>query len=251
MQAYLQLVLVSSAINMALLVPLFIVAYLTLKLRLSPKPLLLFAAFMMLDVALVFSHKVLPIIPGWGGWNWQGKLLEAAAPVLLALLLPAAFPAARMGLLLPEPKQRWRALPIACVLYALIGIPIMLLMGAHFGIDGDLPTFTYQATMPGLGEEIMYRGLMLMVLNDAFGRPWKFAGIQFGWGFVIVTAMFGIVHGVEVQPGASLVVHLHWDGMIFPAITGAVLAWLRERTGSIWPCVLFHNFVNVLNHFLV
>jgi membrane protease YdiL (CAAX protease family) len=172
-------------------------------------------------------------------------------PVLLALALPAAFPAVRMGLKLPEPKSRWRALPIACVLYALIGIPIMLLMGARFGLNTDLPRAVYEASMPGLGEEIMYRGLMLMVLNEAFGRPWKLAGIEFGWGFVIISALFGIVHGIEVKTGAAFAVNFYWSAMIFPAATGVVLAWLRERTGSVWPSVLFHNFVNTLNDFLV
>jgi len=131
----------------------------------------------------------------------------------------------------------------------LIGIPVLLLMGAHFGIDGQLPTFAYEATMPGLGEEFVYRGVFLMLLNDAFGRPWKFAGIQFGWGFIIVTAMFGLLHGIDARGPGDM--HIYWSGMIFPVIVGAVLAWLRERTGSVWPGVLFHNFVNVLNHLLV
>ncbi|HEY3645623.1 MAG TPA: CPBP family intramembrane glutamic endopeptidase [Gammaproteobacteria bacterium] len=251
MQDYLQLVLVSTAIDLALLLPFFLAAYVTAKPRPSPRPALLFAAFVLMDVALIYSHRVLPLIPSWGGWNWQGKFLEAAVPVLLALLLPAAFPAVRMGLKLPEQRSRWRALPIACVLYALIGIPVMLLMGAHLGINTDTPRAVFEATMPGLGEEIMYRGLLLLVLNEAFGRPWKFAGIQLGWGFVIVTAMFGFIHGIEVKAGGGFAVNFYWSAMIFPAATGAVLAWLRERTGSVWPSVLFHNFVNTVNDFLV
>ena len=103
--------------------------------------------------------------------------------------------------------------------------------------------------MPGLGEEIMYRGVMLMLLNEAFGRPWKFAGIQFGWGFIIVSALFGFLHGMDA-PSVDKI-QIEWSGMIFPALTGIVLAWLRERTGSVWPGVLFHNFVNVVNQFLV
>ena len=252
MESYLERVLLTAAISLALVLPFVVLAFIvSRKGKAALNAVLLFATFMLLDNACIWLFKLVDFIPAWGHWNWQGKILEALLPILLALLAPAAFPPKEVGITLPEPKRSGRTLLITCALYALIFIAVMLMMGSHFGIKGDLPTFAYEATMPGLGEEIMYRGLMLMVLNEAFGRPWKFAGIQFGWGFVIVTAMFGFIHGVEVQPGASLVVHLHWDDMIFPAAIGAVLAWLRERTGSVWPCVLFHNFVNVLNHLMV
>jgi hypothetical protein len=247
MQAYLLPVVTAAAVYLILLAPFIILAYAFTRPRPGVNPLILFIIFMLVDGALIFSHRIVPLVPSWGGWNWQGKLLEAAFPVVLGLAVPA-FSAGRIGLKLPAPRA-WRTLLITCVLYALIGIPVMLLMGAHFGIDGDLPTFAFQASMPGLAEEIMYRGLMLTLLNEAFGRPWKFAGIRLGWGFVIVTAMFGMVHGVDAKSPGD--VHIYWSGMIFPALTGAVLAWLKERTGSLWPCVLFHNFVNVLNHFMV
>ncbi|MGA9853514.1 MAG: CPBP family glutamic-type intramembrane protease [Gammaproteobacteria bacterium] len=39
--------------------------------------------------------------------------------------------------------------------------------------------------------------------------------------------------------------------MIFAFIMGVVLAWLRERAGSVWPGVVFHNFANVMNIFFV
>ncbi|HET7921416.1 MAG TPA: CPBP family intramembrane glutamic endopeptidase [Gammaproteobacteria bacterium] len=53
-----------------------------------------------------------------------------------------------------------------------------------------------------------------------------------------------MLHGVDAKPGA---VHIYWHAMIFPVIIGVVLAWLRERTGSIWPGVVFHNFVDLLS----
>jgi hypothetical protein len=63
MQDYLQLTLVSSGIYLALLAPLLLVAYASVKSRPGPKPLLLFAVFVVMDVALVMSHKVLPLLP--------------------------------------------------------------------------------------------------------------------------------------------------------------------------------------------
>lgn len=246
METFLARVILGSAINLALLVPLFALAFLLSgKGKSAMKPVLLFAALFILDEACIWSSKLMEVVPAWGHYNWQGKVLEAGWPVLLALTVPA-FGAARVGLTLPVERKSWRALPIAMAIYILIGIPLMLLMGAHLSLsNANLPTWVYEATMPGLGEEFVYRGVFLMLLNEAFGRPWKFAGIQFGWGFVIVTAMFGLLHGIDAKgPGD---VHIYWSGMIFPAITGVLLAWLKERTGSVWPGVLLHNFVNTLN----
>jgi membrane protease YdiL (CAAX protease family) len=248
MQAYLSLVLASALTDLALLAPFFILAYIRTQPRPGPKPLLLFAAFLTLDIALVMSFKLDLLVPAWGGWNWQGKILETVWPVLLGLAVPA-FAARRIGLALPSEPGAWRALGIAAGIYVVLGVPLMLIMGARFGVDGDAATFAYQATLPGLGEEIVYRGLLLALLDGAFGRPWQRAGARFGWGAVIVTAMFGFVHGVDAKSLGDI--HLHWGNMLFPAATGVLLVWLKERTGSVWPCVLLHNFINVLNHLMV
>lgn len=251
MESYLERVLLGAAINLGFLLPLFGLAFLSSRRNQAAlKPVLLFALFVLMDIAFVWLFKLVRFVPNWGNWNWQGKLLEAAWPVLLALALPAAFPARRLGLTLPEGRRSWRTLAITCALYIIVAIAVFLSLGARFGIHGTPATFAYEATMPGLGEELMYRGLLLMLLNEAFGRPWKFAGIQFGWGFIIVTAMFGFLHGVDVEPGQAQLAHVYWSGMIFPALIGVVLAWLRERTGSVWPGVIFHNVVNVLNHLI-
>ncbi len=246
MESYLSRVLVGAGINLAFLVPLFALAFLLSgRGKSAVKPVLLFALLFTFDMACIWLFKWVDVIPAWGKYNWQGKVLETAWPVLLAVTVPA-FAAARIGLTLPKERKSWLTLPLACGAYLVIGIPLLFFLGAHFSPgSADLPTWVYEATMPGLGEEFVYRGVFLMLLNEAFGRPWKFAGIQFGWGFVIVTAMFGFLHGIDAKgPGD---VHIYWSGMIIPAITGVVLAWLRERTGSVWPCVLFHNFVNTLN----
>lgn len=249
MEHYLVRVLLSTAIDLAFVLPLVVLAFImSSKGKVALKPVLLFAAFVLLDNACIWLMKVVEFIPAWGHWNWQGKVLEAGFPVLLALAVPAAFEAKRMGLRLPESKRSWCETGVTCVLYLVIGVPLILLMGAHFGLTADAPTYAYEATMPGLGEEIMYRGVMLMLLNEAFGRPWKFAGIQFGWGFIIVSALFGFLHGMDA-PSVDKI-QIVWSGMIFPALTGIVLAWLRKRTGSVWTGVVFHNFVNTVNQFL-
>lgn len=247
MHDYLLRVGLGAGLNLLFVAPLLLLAIATSN---KPKllPVLLFAVFLTLDIAFVFLFKVVLVIPAWGGFNWQGKALEIAWPLLLAACV-ARYPATRIGLLFRSEPRSWRALLIVCVLYAVVMIPLLIyLSGGHLNPSKDLPTYIYEGTMPGLAEEFVYRGVFLMLLNEAFGRPWKVAGIQLGWGFVIVTALFGTLHGIDARSPGSI--HIYWSGMIFPAITGVILAWLRERSGSVWPGAVFHNFVNVLNNLI-
>ncbi|MGE5624045.1 MAG: lysostaphin resistance A-like protein [Bacillota bacterium] len=245
MEAYLMRLLAASAINLAFLVPFFAAAYGLTKPRPGLRPALLFVAFFVLDMACIWLFKLAVFIPSWGHYNWQGKVLETAWPVLLAFSV-TAFAPAKIGLTLPREPRSWRILGYTCLLYVLVMVPLLLyLAGGHPKFGADLPAYVYEGTMPGLAEEFAYRGVLLALLNEAFGRPWKFAGIRLGWGFVIVTAMFGFLHGIDATSFGDF--HIYWSGMIFPVLTGVVLAWLRERTGSVWPGVLFHNFVNLIN----
>ncbi|MDE2234980.1 MAG: CPBP family intramembrane metalloprotease [Gammaproteobacteria bacterium] len=244
MENYLISVAGTAGIYLACLIPLFALAFLT-----SPKParltpLFLFAVFLTLDIGLIFLFKVITVIPGWGGWNWQGKLLELSWPLLLLAFVPG-FTASATGLSFKTIQGSWRVMTIVCVLYAIVNTPLQLLLGAHFSLHVKLPEFLYEATMPGLGEEFVYRGVLLALLNELFGRPWKLLGARFGWGLVITSVMFGLLHGLDIH-GFS-VHHIYWVEMIFAFVMGVVLAWLRERTGSVWPGVAFHNLANVMN----
>ncbi|HET7921417.1 MAG TPA: hypothetical protein VFM15_01530 [Gammaproteobacteria bacterium] len=186
--SYAQRLLITAGVSLAILVPFFVAGFLTTvgATKRTPKPLPLFVALFVLELLLTWSFKLVLFIPSWGGWNWQGKILEIAWPLLLVALVPT-ISAESIGLKLPAEFRRWRELLIVCLLYAAIFIPFMLYMmhgQLHFGTT--LPTYVFQLTLPGLGEELVYRGVLLMLLNRIFGRPWRFAGIQFGWGFVII-----------------------------------------------------------------
>ncbi len=112
MQNYLIGIGATVCIVLALLVPIFAVAFVT-----SPKPakltpLLLFVAFLTFDFLLLFLFRVVRVIPFWGGENWQGKLLELAWLVLLVAFVPR-FTGAFTGLTFTTSEGSWRVLLIA------------------------------------------------------------------------------------------------------------------------------------------
>lgn len=246
MENYLTRVGVEAGLNLALVAPLVAAGLIGKPVsRTILKPLGLFALFFVLDVGMMYSFMLVKAIPFWGGWPWQYKVLDVVWPVLLLLLVPA-FTARRIGLQLSVRPRSLRALAACSALYLVIAVPLTLWSEHwHPGFDAKLPEYLFEAILPGLAEEFVYRGVLLSLLDEAFGRPWSFAGAPFGWGGIIVVALFGTLHGVAI--GAANSIHVYWTAMLLPGLIGLVLTWLRERSGSVWPGVLFHNFVNLVN----
>jgi membrane protease YdiL (CAAX protease family) len=71
-------------------------------------------------------------------------------------------------------------------------------------------------------EELTYRGLGFAAVRDAHGAA----------AAIVITALaFGLAHGlVEALPVLT--------------IFGAILAWLRLRTESVYPTMMLHSLFN-------
>ncbi len=173
--------------------------------------------------------------PG-AGWNWAGKL-AALAGTLAVMSLPA-FGWKRCGMTLDQ-GPRWGG---AIVMFA--GLSLLFFGLALRGADGqpdDLETMSFQWTMPGLDEELFYRGTLLLTLNEAFRSRSNLLGAPIGYGGVLTSVLFGLTHALSYEAGEAA-----FDLMTF-AMTGVpslLLLWLRERTGSLLLPVLAHNIAN-------
>ena len=63
----------------------------------------------------------------------------------------------------------------------------------------------------------------------------------------LVTAIFGLLHGVTVQSG-ELQVNI-WV-IVSTGFIGFIVTWMRDRTASLIAPVLFHNIINVAQAFV-
>ena len=171
--------------------------------------------------------------------NWFGKALSIAGTVAMLYLLPrVGFRAA--GLTWKQDKGS-----LSPVIRT-GGLVLLLTTGGAFLVSSSPDTspehLLWQATMPGLDEELFFRGLLLLLLHQAFGKDLKVWGADTGWGLWLVTAVFGLLHGVTVESG-DLQVDL-WV-IVSTGFIGFVVTWMRDRTGSLVAPVLFHNAINV------
>lgn len=190
------------------------------------------------DVLLTSGYGLLPDAIG-GEWNWQGKLLALAATLAMAGL--AGFGWRRCGFTLVQASGSLRAAMPAALLYAGFFAAIAL---AFPGDAGDTETLLFQSTLPGLEEELFYRGLLLFALDQAFTGRTRLLGVDRGWGAVLSCLLFGLAHAFSFAA----------DGFSFDAITMALTAvpallgiWMRLRTGSLLLPVLLHNLGNSLS----
>jgi hypothetical protein len=86
------------------------------------------------------------------------------------------------------------------------GILVMLFTtGGAFLVSSSpntsLENLVWQATMAGLDEELFFRGLLLLLLHQAFGKGLNVWGTESGWALWLVTVFLGLLHGITVQGG--------------------------------------------------
>lgn len=143
------------------------------------------------DLATVLGPRVAPL---GGDWNWSGK----ACSLALAIAVAVAFrigPRA-LGVQLPRGGVRASLVLMLALLAASIGLAL--------AFDPQAPsaeTLAFQATMPGLAEELAYRGVApALLLGLAGGRA---TPSSMPWAVICATAlMFGAWHGLGYARGA-------------------------------------------------
>ena len=195
--------------------------------------------------AIVIGAEAQGAIPGLADlkWNWAGKIVTTAA-VLIAI---AAIPSVTRE----EVGLRLRLKPDSAG-PALVGLALVcalawgMEMWANDGRDLSPERLVFQALMPGLDEELFFRGLFLTLLMWAFRERWSLFGAPMGPAALVVTFIFAAGHGLAVADGA-----VRFDPATF-ALTGALgfgLLWIRQRTGSVLPAIAAHNLINLGNSF--
>ena len=173
-----------------------------------------------------------------GDWNWQGKLLATAGSLAIASL--PMFGWRKVGITLHQGEEKRGPT------YGVIAAAFVFFVGIAFAFPNDpvtAETVAFQATMPGIEEELFYRGILLLALNEAFRGRVRILGIDAGYSVLLLTILFGMGHAFSIgDSGVS------FDPLTFAitAIPSLILIWVRERTGSIiWPIIL-HNVANTL-----
>jgi len=170
-------------------------------------------------------------------WNWTGKGASVIFSFLLLLLSPRLRDASGLTIRQSAGSLDWSiglsvAAALAAVIYA------WYQPATSFNSE----TLLFQALMPTLSEELVYRGTLLAVLAMAWPQSQRVATLSINVPAVVITLIFALGHGVSWNNG----LHVSTFSMLWTGIVGAMLMYIRLRSGSLLFPMVAHSLFNLV-----
>ena len=182
-------------------------------------------------LTIQFQFDCLNIIKG--GWNWDGKIYGVICGVAAYFIFRRQFADNNFFTLLQDKAGLKSALKVVITIMC-----VSLLGGIVNDKEFNLETLLFQFSMPGIDEEIMYRGVLLGLMCSALrtgSAVWRTPAI------VINAILFGLVHALSFRDGAMqfYTMNFVWTGLL-----GYGFGYITIKTRSIVIPMLTHNLYN-------
>ena len=130
---------------------------------------------------------------------------------------------------------------IPCWIIAINNFPFIAILSGEAHITasaGDIAVYALQCLCVGLFEELAFRGCIFLLALDTHRK----SSFDLFLAIVISSAIFGVVHLVNVIAGASIGSVILQIGYSF--LIGGMCSVVLMKTGCIWHCVLIHAVYN-------
>ncbi|MBK8556825.1 MAG: CPBP family intramembrane metalloprotease [Lewinellaceae bacterium] len=175
-----------------------------------------------------------------GDWNWSGKTYAIVGSLLFYFLIRKSLGDYNYITL----KQK--AGSFRSKTYILIVVVLVLIGLTYFLVDKSSKNFTdllFQSTMPGIDEELAYRGIMLGLLCNALNPRLKIGTLNLENPALIITSiLFGFGHSFHFNPNWSI--YQDWFEFFDKFAIGLLLGWMTIKSGSIVMSIFTHNLIN-------
>lgn len=172
-----------------------------------------------------------------GNWNWNGKIYGILSGIAIYFIFRQQFNDNDFFTLKQNKEGLKAALKVAFAL-----ISVFSLSGILSIKEFNLETLLFQITMPGIDEEIMFRGILLGLMcsalrntNKAYKNP----------AIIINGILFVLAHSLIFQNGK---VAFNTGAFIGTGMVGYALAYITIKTRSILIPMLTHNLSNFLKN---
>lgn len=205
------------------------------------KVLLVFIVYFLVRISLLhlpFEYSQTNFIKG--NWNWSGKVF-AIVSSLLFLLVYRKFKLKDYFLTFKQNQIFIKKGVVIIGLLLLIGSIMSFFLSTPQ--EWDVETILFQLTMPGVDEEIAYRGIMLglltKILKDEINL-YKFS-IK-NPSIIVTTLLFGLAHGFFLTD--SFDINFKMYPFIITMIKGLIWGWITIESGSVLFALISHNLGN-------
>ena len=182
-------------------------------------------------LTIQFQFDCLNIIKG--GWNWDGKIYGVIWGVAAYFIFRRQFADNNFFTLRQDKAGVKSALKVVIAIMC-----VSLLGGIVNDKEFNLETLLFQLSMPGIDEEIMYRGVLLGLMCSALragGATWRNPAI------IINAILFGLVHALSFSDGA---LQINAMNFVWTGIVGYGFGYITIKTRSIVIPMLTHNLYN-------
>lgn len=102
-------------------------------------------------------------------------------------------------------------------------------------------TVIWQFVFSGFGEELLFRGYYQSRINQEFGRPYNFLGVNFGIGLIIASLLFALAHILNPFNPFTGSLDLAWSWGLWAFFSGLFFGFVREKTESIIAVGIAHG----------
>lgn len=207
------------------------------------KYFLLFASYYFLYLLLLYIPNIfteLRIVEST--WNWSGKLHAIAGSILFFLLFRNAFSQHNyITFRQNDNSLKPKFYAVAIVFFVSIGLACFYVNKS----ETDPEYFLFQFTMPGLDEELAFRGIMLGLLSNSLKPKIYLGSRSLGNPALIITSiLFAAGHSLSID--SNWVFYQNWFEFINMFAIGLLLGWMTIKSGSILMSILVHDLINTL-----
>jgi membrane protease YdiL (CAAX protease family) len=184
-----------------------------------------------------------------GKWyyNWNDKWIRKGTSIIFSIIFYFIFKKYFKKYNYIKIKQEWKNIKII-LLVSCITIISQTIYCYYFSnkYTFNFEMLIFYLIIPGIDEEIMYRGILLGLLLSCLKKKVYFVE---NIGIIIIAILFGLVHALEINKVSisyilKYSINFNIFNFIFTAITGYILGWITIKSKSILISILVHNFIN-------
>lgn len=210
--------------------------------------LILFYSFFIYNGLLLSLPREIPFFKLIdGNWNWTGKIYAITGSILFYFAFRKQF-AKNDFMVLKQKRSSIRPNLIALLIVIIVSVVLGSFMAGKGGLD--LENLGFQLTMPGLDEEIAFRGIMIGVLSTILVDKFRIQNFNIINPAILITGLlFGLVHGLSFGETWSL--QMNWFYFSYTFSIGLVLGWMTLKSRSILMPIISHNALNFFGNLIV
>ncbi|NNL15689.1 MAG: CPBP family intramembrane metalloprotease [Flavobacteriaceae bacterium] len=168
---------------------------------------------------------------GWGFQDWFGSITLSIVYFVALYFIPKVTKKLPTRDHKVEPNNHIRT-------FVILSLSTVIFAYFTYNYIPVVSKVLYYIFIVGLGEELLFRGYLQSSFNRYFGKSFNIGNVRFGWGLILSSVLFGMMHALVVVPPL-------WPWALFTFVLGLILGFIREKDGSILSAVILHAMLDM------